>query len=819
MKQQKRVDKILQAVKSRVQEEVGALLGTVFVLNTESYQRTTKEDLFGQLQGKQICAEMDITGDISGKGCLLVGIKDAIFLGGTLIMLPGAELDEVMGREEYSEEIEDSYGEIANIIAGSFTKDFEEMYPKSCRFVRKNQEKLIPRKVEIESDEPVENRQLYQVSWSMELDGSPMGNMVMLLPAATFELEEEVGVDSAEPLGNEQAELQSENVVPDSDTDAADIENIATPPSVDFEKQKKKVDRLLDECQNRLQNEVGGLLGVTTVLSDIRNYFVNKEEFFEDRVVGRQVIAEMEVVGDVEDKSFFCIGIKDAVHLGGVLIMLPPSELETTVKEEEFGEDAQDAYGEVANIVSGVYTAVFEEQYNKKFRFIKKCLSEVLPAKVEIESEEPIPDMLYYANSLALSVDGKELGRVQMLFPAAMLDLHPPQPVGAEPSIQQESSSEPVTSQVESDDNRNVEPVINNQELQLEAAKHRTKVDGLLADCQKKMQEEVSNLLGTDVEMANIDNKVINKEDFFFDEVSAKQVIATMDVVGEVEGQCFLSVDLKDAIRVGGVLIMLPAAELDSVVADEDFGEDAADAYGEIANIISGVYTAVFEKQYTKNIRFIKKDLQQVAPMKIDVESDEPIPNSDYYLSSMDLVIGGTSFGKVNFLFPLNLLELEGLLIVDEPAAIENAAAVSLGRTDGNVDELERTKKASSARDSIDILIIGDDEGAASTIRTTMIEMGYSAKTLSFKDNIHDYIPGELKAVYLVMNNVNEQGFGTAIKISTACALPLIAAGPGWTKSKVIKAVKYGVRDILLTPATVDNIKENINNNLLDMAA
>ena len=33
--------------------------------------------------------------------------------GGTLIMLPPAELDEVMGREEYSEELDDSYGEIA----------------------------------------------------------------------------------------------------------------------------------------------------------------------------------------------------------------------------------------------------------------------------------------------------------------------------------------------------------------------------------------------------------------------------------------------------------------------------------------------------------------------------------------------------------------------------------------------------------------------------------------------------------------------------------------------------------------------------------
>lgn len=817
MKQQKRVDKILQAVKTRVQEEVGSLLGAVFVLNNESYTRASKEELFDQLQGKQICAEMDISGDISGKGCLLVGIKDAIRLGGTLIMLPESELGEVIGREEYSEEIEDSYGEIANIIAGSFTKDFEEMYPKSCRFVRKKQEIIVPAKVEIESDEPVENRQLYRVSWSLELEGTVMGDLLMLLPAAIFGLEEEETAEPLEAAVQEESAPQPEDSAMGNGADVNIAESTDEIPAVDFEKQKKRVDRLLDECGKRLQNEIGGLLGVSAVLSDIRNYFADKEEFFENRVSGKQVIADMEVVGDVEDRSFFCISIKDAVHLGGVLIMLPPNELEITVNEEDFGEDTQDAYGEIANIVAGVYTAVFEEQYTKKFRFIKKGLSEVLPAKVETISEAPLPDSLYYVNSLSLGVDGKELGKVQMLFPAAMLDLHPPE-LDASSVPERDEVSEPAVSSTATEALK-AQAAPQSGEEQLDAAAHKTKVDKLLIQCQKKMQEEVAGLLGTDVQMSDIENKIINKEDFFFDEVSGKQVIANMDVVGELEGRSYLSVDRKDAIRVGGVLIMLPAGELEAVVADEDFGEDAADAFGEIANIIAGVYSAVFEEQYTKKIRFIKKELQHVAPMKVDVESEEPIPDQDYYVSSMNLVIGGTAYGKIKLLFPLNLLQLEGLLVVDKPAATKNETPVGKQILESGSSEIERDKGGSSERVSLDILVIGDDETAVSTITSTITEMGYSAKRLSFKDNIHDYIPGELKAIYLVMSDVNEQGFGTAIKISAACTVPLIAAGPAWTKTKVIKAVKYGVRDILLTPASSENIRENLDNNLLDMAA
>ena len=97
--------------------------------------------------------------------------------------------------------------------------------------------------------------------------------------------------------------------------------------------------------------------------------------------------------------------------------------------------------------------------------------------------------------------------------------------------------------------------------------------------------------------------------------------------------------------------------------------------------------------------------------------------------------------------------------------------------------------------------------------------LGHRVKLLTFKDNIQNYLPGEVKAIYLVMREVNEQAFGLAIKINSASMVPLIAAGPGWTRTKVIKAVKYGVQDILLTPATKEDVVENAGNNLLKKAA
>ncbi len=829
MDQRKRIDKILEAVETRIQDEVATLLGSNFSVVGGSRELVTKADAFERLQGKQVCARLDITGDITGKGCLLIGIKDAIRLGGTLIMLPDQELQEVVGREEYRDEVEDSYGEIANIIAGSVTKAFEEMYPKACRFVRKEQEILVPAKVVIDSDSPVANETLYLMSSAMLMDGRTMGDLVILFPALTFELEQEAVALPPAPEGPVQGNEAARNTTPPVET-PVEAAPAATAnqgggavqerkPKVDREQQKKKVDRLLAECQNRLAGEVSALLGVDIMLDGIGNQLVSKEEFFSELTVGKQIMTDMEVAGELQDKCYFTLNIKDAINLGGILIMLPPTELVNVINEEDFSDDGQDAYGEVANIVSGVYTKVFEEQYQEKLRFIKKTLREVVPGKVVADSDEPIPNKTYYCHSMQLLVTGKQLGAIHMLFPAELLHLDS-EP--GEEAVQASSVQNPVAPKVVQQQPREAESEVaasvslpqkdKNIQTQAKAAAEKQKklVDKLLSSCRDKVADEVSALLGAEVQLSNQNNCIVSKEGLFLEEISGKQVVAHLDVVGELEGKSYLMVTLRDAIRIGGVLIMLPSQELESVVSDEVFGEDTMDAYSEVANIIAGVYTAIFEEHYTKRIRFVKTDLQQIVPMKVAIDSDDPFPNGHYYLSSLDLTIGDSALGKVSIVFPLGLLELEGLIAAEEESPQFEEIGQSATRQPASFD---------AANTALDILLIGDDESETAKIAAVFAGMDFAVKSLSFKDNVHNYIPGALKAIYLVMENVNEQAFGAAIKISASCSLPLIAAGPGWTRTKVIKAVKYGIRDILLTPASKADIEENITNNLLKLAA
>ncbi len=823
MDKTERIDRILDAVGTRLTSEIESLLATEFIIESAGNELIGKEDAFAELKGKQISAQIGIEGDVSASGCLLIGIKDGIRLGGTLIMLPVAELDEVIGREEYSEEVEDSYGEIANIIAGAFTADFEEMYPKSCRFIRKEQEVIVPKDVDVHSHHPVEDQLYYRVTFKMALDGRALGNLILLMPASPFGLEPgepDEGTIASEPTGTNAQDLK-----PDPQPSVP-----ANKPKLSFSKRKQRIDLLLEECRGKLESELSALMGIEITVRDLENQVMSKEHFFSETVLAKQVLTDMDVVGDFDDTSYLAISVKDAIFLGGSLIMLPPNELEIVVNEGDFGEDARDAYGEIANIISGIYTAVFEENYIDKLRFVKKDLQEIRPGKVDYGSDEPIPDKDYYASSMSLVVDGEPLGQMHMLIPVEVLQLH--EDVSADSTseandntdLYAKSDTSPL-SHAEAEENSEIEekpPVTDPVAAPIDTEKQKKHVDRILASCHEKMSEEIEALIGGEVKLQNIDNVIVTKGEFFEDKVFNQQVIANLDVVGETEGKSYISVDTTDAIRIGGVLIMLPESELENAVSEKNFSEDIIDAYGEIANIISGACTGVFEEQYSKKIRFIKTDLSQVSPGRVDIDSDDPIPNQHYYLSRTDLLLADKTLGKVNILLPLDILNLNGLL-TGEQEGEEQKLETPLSQTVESSSEIASSSDASdqtyNSVGSFDILLVSDDGQEADKISRALRELGYASQSITTKENVHNFISAQLKAVYLVMGEVNEQAFGLAIQVSSASSLPIIAAAPGWTKSKVIKAVRYGVQDILLTPASDEDIKENIANNLLKRAA
>ncbi len=382
--------------------------------------------------------------------------------------------------------------------------------------------------------------------------------------------------------------------------------------------------------------------------------------------------------------------------------------------------------------------------------------------------------------------------------------------------------------------------------------KTRDHLDTILRFSCERIQDEVASLIGKPFKLGEPEFKQMRKEDLFI-EAGGKSILAHVRMDGEVEGQGCLLVRIADAIRLGGMLIMLPDAELGSVVTAEEYSEELQDSFGEVANVICGGVTSAFEEQFAQKIRFIRTEQETVVPVKVVADSDQPVPDGEYYVMTVPMEVEGHELGRLLMALPAAPLglELATKAAVDSGEALaENASSPEVhsptAETDGTdqraddftdaapaaaespgfesaaepVAEQEPVSLRPQAASAADILIYTDDDREGDRIAAAAQQLGYAVRMLHFKDPVASVLTPQVQMVFLVMKEVSEQGFGVAIKLNSAgLRAPLVAAGPAWTRSLVLKAVKYGAGDILVTPPSADDVRKKIETNLIQRAA
>lgn len=115
------------------------------------------------------------------------------------------------------------------------------------------------------------------------------------------------------------------------------------------------------------------------------------------------------------------------------------------------------------------------------------------------------------------------------------------------------------------------------------------------------------------------------------------------------------------------------------------------------------------------------------------------------------------------------------------------------------------------------VLVLAEEVEAGRVFAETVQDCGYTVQLLGFIDNVKEAILGErVRGVFLVMSEVSAKGIAAIIKASSSCGcpVPVIAAGPQWTRKTVLQAIKYGACDIVITPSQPDEIREKVNAHL-----
>ncbi|WP_305043748.1 hypothetical protein, partial [Geoalkalibacter sp.] len=230
-------------------------------------------------------------------------------------------------------------------------------------------------------------------------------------------------------------------------------------------------------------------------------------------------------------------------------------------------------------------------------------------------------------------------------------------------------------------------------------------------------------------------------------------------------------------------------------------------------------------------------DIEPLVATKVDPEGPKPFPPGDYYLATCQLALERKTLGELDLLFPMAALDIQFEAPAAEPPAAQTArelpasreAAPAAGRgvTQANAissADLAALQAAATQPDvppgdtgAGTILILAEDPEAAAPFSNLLKSRQRDHVLIRFQDNLKQALNGHrVNGIFLVMSQVGEQGFAAAIKVKAKLpkGTPLVMAGPQWTRSAVLKAVRYGARDILITPAGDEDIAEKLNRHM-----
>ena len=570
-------------------------------------------------------------------------------------------------------------------------------------------------------------------------------------------------------------------------------------------KVKERFDTLVLSWCDRIQEAVAGLIGKPFILAEPEFRHAGKRELFAGDN-GTAILTHVGLEGEAQGNGCVLVGIEAAIALGGARLMLPDAEMDRLLADRDYSGQVQAAYSELARTICDAAAASLAEQYpNARLACGQQEIVDA--ATVAMESDQPIPDIPYGLISASMLLDGRPLGPLRLVLPAIPLGLEQTDAAAAA------SDDEALAAPVAPVDSQT--PAVSAQQAKPEASRRQELVDRLLHSGMARICEEMSVLLSGVLEITPEENATVAKA-AFLDQVGGRQVMTRMQIRGERQGEAYVFVEHATAIYLGGALIMLPETELEETVANGELQGDVREAYEEVSDIVVSVYSALFTEQEPGGFGLAQKSVQLVDPARIDPDANGVFPDQAYCLAAGRIRYNGRDLGRLQLLIPEEALVVEDapLPAADGGIAAPNPNAASAGKPAAAGPAWPQPAERP------DVVICTDDDAEAGRIADILAAMGYLCRVLHFKDQVHGVIHPGVRIVFLVMREASELGFGMAIKISSAgLSAPLVAAAPNWTRTLVLKAVKYGARDILVTPASLEDVREKVEVNLATSAA
>ncbi len=358
-----------------------------------------------------------------------------------------------------------------------------------------------------------------------------------------------------------------------------------------------------------------------------------------------------------------------------------------------------------------------------------------------------------------------------------------------------------------------------------------TTLSEILASALKQAGEESGMLLGQELSISLTDSLTTSKTAYFGNLDDAVFVIG-VDSREAYSGQFYLLFSLRDAIVMSSTLLGIPPARVQEKKRLAIIENDDIDAFSEIGNMINGSINTVFKERLPNKVHLKVLQPKKFIPEIDQLSEEEPIPEGDYLMFRSRLEMTGQEMNYLDVLMPVQLGNLfdppreppEPAVEAESEVAEEADGAVLAAEVpseEGAPEVLSRVfpdeaeASVEPARERVDsIVVLQDDDDSRRSIVDAISFSGLNVVEGTLDDNIKELFAGRnVRLVIIGSEDADDRELSVCIKVMAMrqdFPPPIVMSARRWTRTAALKALKYGARDIVLTPCSEEELASKV---------
>lgn len=342
-----------------------------------------------------------------------------------------------------------------------------------------------------------------------------------------------------------------------------------------------------------------------------------------------------------------------------------------------------------------------------------------------------------------------------------------------------------------------------------------TTLYGMLETALKQAGEESGMLLGQELSIALSDSLSTSKSSYFGGLDDGCFVLG-VDSGESYGGQFYLVFSLRDAIVMSSILLGIPPARIQEKKRLSIIENDDIDAFSEIANMVNGALNTVFQGSLPNKVRLKLLSPKKYIPEIDELNTEEPLPDGDYLMFRSKLEMPGQEMNYLDVLIPVTL----GNLFDPQPVATAASGERAEQSEDSAASQAETVSGDSAEAGSAiaggveSIVVLEDDEEHRQQMTELLAFTGFQIAEGTLNADIKELFAGRnVKLVIIGSHDADDRELAVCIKVNAMrqdFPPPIIMSAECWTRTAVLKALKYGARDIIIKPLNGDDVTSKV---------